>query len=277
MGEDDRGRRHADDRFGASGQVRCSLDRTVPLLGGYGEPLPALYDGRADVALLMTPFVGRRGADHRAAPGGPGRVGPAGRAHQPAARRPGRSASFLRNASQERNTEATFRISRAAGGLADLQFDRGGQHGLVPARLARRTLCPAWHRVPSGGRFGAATLAVGWLARSRSAVVRTAQQIAHGAAPYDDPLSLLHPARRRTRQGGSQEWVTGVVTAGCRDGLEVVPWTDHVCPAEVRTQHRSRAGLGRSGPVHGHVTIADWWMTSTLSAARRVRERTVWR
>ncbi|MFG2045573.1 LysR family transcriptional regulator [Dactylosporangium sp. NPDC048998] len=29
------------------------------LLGGYGEQLPALHDGRADVALVPTPFDGR--------------------------------------------------------------------------------------------------------------------------------------------------------------------------------------------------------------------------
>ena len=29
------------------------------MLGGYGEQLPALRDGRADVALVTTPFDGR--------------------------------------------------------------------------------------------------------------------------------------------------------------------------------------------------------------------------
>jgi DNA-binding transcriptional LysR family regulator len=172
------------------------------LLGGYGEQLPALHDGRADVALLTTPFDGR-GLDSEPLITGPRLVALA--ASDPLAAR-----TVLRLA------DLAGRLlpygTLAEKGFPKTPFDHhepldhsqifnlievGSTVWFLPVWLAERFVRPGIAYRPVE-ELEPATLTLAWPTRSRStavaAFVRTAQQIARDTAPYDKPFPLIHPA-----------------------------------------------------------------------------------
>ncbi|GAA2712522.1 MULTISPECIES: LysR family transcriptional regulator [Actinoplanes] len=171
------------------------------LLGGYGEQLAALHDGRADVALLTTPFD-ERGIDSEPLVTGPRLVAMA--ASDPLAARTGL-----------RLVDLTGRLlpygTPAEKGLPTPPFDHhepldhsqifslievGAAVWFLPVWLAERFDRPGIAYRPVEG-LEPATLTVAWPARSRLAAVatfvRTVQQIAGDTATYDNPAPVGHP------------------------------------------------------------------------------------
>jgi DNA-binding transcriptional LysR family regulator len=172
------------------------------LLGGYGEQLPALHDGRADVALLTTPFD-ERGLDSEPLITGPRLVALA--------------------ASDPLAANTTLRLADLAGRLlpygtpAENGFPKppfehhepldhsqifslievGSTVWFLPVWLAERFARPGIAYRPVA-ELEPATLTVAWPAQSRlaavAAFVRTAQQLAGEAMPYGNPFPLIHPA-----------------------------------------------------------------------------------
>ncbi|SDS64987.1 LysR family transcriptional regulator [Actinoplanes derwentensis] len=172
------------------------------LLGGYGEQVPALHDGRADVALVTTPFD-ERGLDSEPLVTGPRLVALA--ASDPLAAR-----------TSLRLPDLAGRLlpwgSPAEQGLPKPPFEHhepldhsqifslievGSTVWFLPVWLADRFARPGIAYRPVGG-LEPATLTVAWPARSRSAAVaafvRTVQQIARDTAPYDNRFPLSHRA-----------------------------------------------------------------------------------
>ena len=172
------------------------------LLGGYGEQLPALHEGRADVALLSTPFDGR-GLDSEPLITGPRVVALA--ASDPLAARTSLRLADLAGRMLPYGTPAEKGFPKPPfephEPLDHSQIfsliEVGSTVWFLPVWLAERFARPGIAYRPVEG-LEPVTLAVAWPARSRStavaAFVRTAQQIAQDAKPYDDPLSLAHPA-----------------------------------------------------------------------------------
>jgi DNA-binding transcriptional LysR family regulator len=169
------------------------------LLGGYGEQLPALHDGRADVALLTTPFD-RRGLDSEPLITGPRLVALA--ASDPLA---ARSHLRLADLAGRRLPYGT----PAEEGFPKPPYDHhepldhsqifslievGSVVWFVPVWLAERFARPGIAYRPVEG-LEPATLTVAWPSRSRLAAVatfvRTVQQIARDTAPYDNPLRAV--------------------------------------------------------------------------------------
>lgn len=172
------------------------------LLGSYGEQLPALHDGRADVALLSTPFEGR-GLESEPLITGPRLVALA-------------ASDPLAACTSVRLADLAGRLlpfgTRAEDGLPKPPFEHhepldhsqifnlievGSAVWFLPVWLAERFARPGIAYRPVEG-LEPVTLAVAWAARSHStavaAFVRAAQQIARDAVPYDNPLPMTHPA-----------------------------------------------------------------------------------
>jgi len=171
------------------------------MLGGYGEQLPALRDGRADVALVTTPFDGR-GLDSEPLITGPRLVAIA-------------ASDRLAARSDLQLADLAGRLlpygTPAEKGLPKPPFDRhepldhsqilnlievGSTVWFLPSRLAERFARPGIAYLPVEG-LEPATLTIAWPARSRSATVaafvRTLQQIASETAPCG-PVPMTHPA-----------------------------------------------------------------------------------
>lgn len=165
------------------------------MLGGYGEQLPALHDGRADVALVTTPFDGR-GLDSEPLISGPRLVAIA--ASDPLAARSGLQLADLAGRLLPYGTPAEK-------GLPTPPFDHhepldhsqifnlievGSAVWFLPIWLAERFARPGIAYLPVEG-LEPATLTLAWPARSRSATVaafvQTVQQIALDTVPYGHP------------------------------------------------------------------------------------------
>ncbi|GAA2520315.1 LysR family transcriptional regulator [Winogradskya humida] len=171
------------------------------LLGGYGEQLPALHDGRADVALMTTPFD-ERGLDSEPLITGPRLVAMA--ASDPLAARTSLRLADLAGRLLPYGTPAEK-------GFPKPPFDPhepldhsqifslievGSTVWYLPVWLAERFARPGIAYRPVE-ELEPATLTVAWPARSRSAAVaafvRTAQRVARETAPYDNLFPLVHP------------------------------------------------------------------------------------
>ncbi|WNV87768.1 LysR family transcriptional regulator [Umezawaea sp. Da 62-37] len=172
------------------------------LLGGYGEQLPALHDGRADVALLTAPFD-ERGIDSEPLITGPRLVALA--ASDPLAARTGLRLADLAGRllpygtpAEKGNPKPPFDHHEPLDHLQIFSLiEVGSAVWFLPFWLAERFARPGIAYRPVEG-LEPATLTVAWPARSRStavaAFVRTAQRIAGGTAPYDNTFPLIHPA-----------------------------------------------------------------------------------
>jgi DNA-binding transcriptional LysR family regulator len=166
------------------------------LLGGHGEQVPALHDGRADVALLPTPFD-ERGLDTEPLITGPCVVALA--AADPLAARTSLRLSDLAGrelpggAPAERGrmpapppgNRRTFDLSQ----IFNL-VEVGGVVWFLPEFVARRFPRPGTAYRPVAG-LDPVTLAVAWPAESRSpavaAFVRAAKEVAETAGSPRDP------------------------------------------------------------------------------------------
>ena len=172
------------------------------LLGGYGEQIPALHDGRADVALVTTPFDGR-GLDSEPLMTGPRLVAMA--ASDPLAARTGLQLADLAGRLLPYGTPAEKGLPKPPFDFHEpldhsqifSLIEVGSTVWFVPFWLAERFARPGIAYRPVEG-LEPATLTVAWPAQSRSAAVaafvRTVQQIARDIAPYDNQLPLSHPA-----------------------------------------------------------------------------------
>jgi len=161
-----------------------------PLLGGRGEQVPALHDGRADVALLPTPFDGR-GLDHEPLMTEPNLVALA--ATDPLAGRPSLALSDFAGRKLPDGAEASAgpqRPDRPAARLDMTQIFNLIEIGrilfFVPASVARRYTRPdiVYREVTD---LPPAGLVVAWPQECRSpavaAFVRAALAVASAAAP----------------------------------------------------------------------------------------------
>lgn len=182
--------------------------RTPPvelLLGGHGEQVPALRDGRADVALLPTPFD-ERGLDTEPLVTGPRLVALA--ANDPLAARTTVRLSDLAGRQLPDGTPAE------AGGPQPPPADRRSRLDLsqifnlvevgnivwfLPDWVARRFPRPNIAYRPVDG-LEPTTLTVAWPAESRSpavaAFVRTVREIAEATFDNESPAPLTTPGVR---------------------------------------------------------------------------------
>ena len=172
------------------------------MLGGYGEQLPALRDGRADVALVTTPFDGR-GLDSEPLITGPRLVAIA--ASDPLAARSdlqladlAGAASSLRHTGREGPSKPPFDHHEPLDHSQILNLtELGSTVWFLPSRLAERFARPGIAYLPVEG-LEPATLTIARPARcprsaTVAAFVRTLQQIASETAPYG-PVPMTHPA-----------------------------------------------------------------------------------
>jgi DNA-binding transcriptional LysR family regulator len=165
-----------------------------PLLGGRGEQVPALHDGRADVALLPTPFD-PRGLDHEPLMTEPNLVALA--TTDPLATQPTLSLADFAGRHLPDGAPAAAgpqRPHRRSSRLDMTQIfnliELGTIIVFVPASVARRYTRPdiVYREVTD---LPPAGLAVAWPQNCRSpavaAFVRTAQSVAAAATPQHSP------------------------------------------------------------------------------------------
>jgi DNA-binding transcriptional LysR family regulator len=188
------------------------------LLGGRGEQLPALHDGRADVALLPTPFD-ERGVDTEPLVSGPRVVALA--ATDPLAARTAVRLSDLAGRRLPDGTRAEqgglerppagYRSTLDLSQIFNL-VEVGSIVWFLPEWVARRFPRPnTAYRAVEG--LEPVTLAVAWPAESRSpavaAFVRTAKEIAEAVAAVE--LAGTSHALAVSRPGEVTEVITSAI------------------------------------------------------------------
>ena len=172
------------------------------LLGGRDEQVPALHDGRADVALLPTPFAGQ-GLDSEPLMTGPRLVALA--ANDPLAARTTLRLPDLAGRRLPDGTRAEQGgLEPPPPGRSALDFSQifnlievGSIVWFLPEWVARRFPRPGTAYRPVEG-LEPVTLAVAWPAESRSpavaAFVRIAKEIAQTTSDDEQPAPMISPA-----------------------------------------------------------------------------------